>query len=348
MKILIIGAGAIGIWVASQIRKHDPTAQHAITLLGRPRFWAAANETGIQVSILENKPEALQAVSAISSLAALPAEHAAFDVTIVCTKAYSVPSVIADLQASPQLFGAGTRFVCFQNGVGSEEKFAQTFGAAQVVAATTTVPVSVLGPAAIRIERLKGGAGLASMAGALVDDLAQLLGAVTYADWRAMKWSKLLLNIVGNASSAIVGLPVGQIYAQPAGFALEVGMLRECLAVMRQLGVGVVDLPGSRARQLAFVLNTLPNWLLKPILTKQAAKGRGDKMPSFYYEVANHSRQCEVGYLNGAIAAHGQAAGVATPINRCLNHTLSQIISGTIAAADWRGKIDKLWGLAVR
>lgn len=347
MKILIIGAGAIGIWVASQIRKHDPTAQHAITLLGRPRFVAAANEAGIQVSLLQDDAQSLQGVRAISSLEALPNADA-FDVIIVCTKAYSVPSVIADLQASPQSFGAGTRLVCFQNGVGSEEIFAQAFGAAQVVAATTTVPVSVLGPAAIRIERLKGGAGLASMAGAMVDDLAQLLGAVTYADWRAMKWSKLLLNIVGNASSAIVGLPVGQIYAQPAGFALEVGMLRECLAVMRQLGVGVVDLPGSRARQLAFVLNTLPNWLLNPILTKQAAKGRGDKMPSFYYEVANHSRQCEVGYLNGAIAAHGQNVGVATPINVCLNDTLSQIIAGAVAAADWQGQIDKLWALAVR
>lgn len=347
MKILIIGAGAIGIWVASQIRKHDPTTQHAITLLGRPRFVAAANEASIQVSLLQDDAQSLQGVRAISSLEALPNADA-FDVIIVCTKAYSVPSVIADLQASPQSFGAGTRFVCFQNGVGSEEIFAQAFGAAQVVAATTTVPVSVLGPAAIRIERLKGGAGLASMAGAMVDDLAQLLGAVTYADWRAMKWSKLLLNIVGNASSAIVGLPVGQIYAQPAGFALEVGMLRECLAVMQQLGLAVVDLPGSRARQLAFVLNTLPNWLLKPILTKQAAKGRGDKMPSFYYEVANHSRQCEVGYLNGAIAAHGQNVGVATPINVCLNDTLSQIIAGAVAAADWQGKIDKLWGVAVR
>ena len=347
MKILIIGAGAIGIWVASQIRKHDPTARYAITLLGRPRFVAAANEAGIQVSLLQGDVQSLQGVRAISSFEALPNADS-FDVIIICTKAYSVPSVIADLQASPQSFGAGTRFVCFQNGVGSEEAFAQAFGVARVVAATTTVPVSVLGPAAIRIERLKGGAGLATVAGALVDDLAQLLGAVTYADWRAMKWSKLLLNIVGNASSAIVGLPVGQIYTQSAGFALEVGMLRECLAVMQKLGVGVVDLPGARARQLAFVLNTLSNWLLKPILTKQAAKGRGDKMPSFYHEVANHSRQCEVGYLNGAIAACGQAVGVATPINRCLNDTLNQIISGTIAAADWRGQIDKLWGLAVK
>lgn len=346
MKILIIGAGAIGIWVASQIRQHDPDGKHAVILLGRPRFVAAANADGIQVSHLQAPAQPLQNVTPIAALADLPASATPLDVVIVCTKAYSVPSVIADLQAgqvtNPTLMDSRTRVLAFQNGVGSEEAFGAAFGMGNIVAATTTIPVSVLGPAAIRIERLKGGAGMASVGGAPIDDLVQLLGAATYTDWRAMKWSKLLLNLVGNASSAILGWPVGQIYAHPAGFRLEIAMLRECLAVMHKMGIGVVDLPGSRARQLALVVKWLPDALLKPILGKQAAKGRGDKMPSFYYEVENRSRDCEVSYLNGAIAAHGQRLGVATPANHRLNVVLKQIIAQPEMWQEWKGQPDKL------
>ena len=36
-----------------------------------------------------------------------------------------------------------------------------------------------------------------------------------YADYRALKWSKALLNMLGNATAAILDMTVEQVYADP-------------------------------------------------------------------------------------------------------------------------------------
>ena len=56
--------------------------------------------------------------------------------------------------------------------------------------------------------------------------------AVGLEEYESMKWSKALLNMVGNATSAILAMPPGDVYRDPSGYELEVRMLREILAVM--------------------------------------------------------------------------------------------------------------------
>src|SRR5579884_1995835 len=59
-----------------------------------------------------------------------------------------------------------------------------------------------------------------------------------------MKWSKLLLNLVTNASVAILDLPPARVVAHPGLFRLERDAFREAVRVMRAFGLRAVSLPG--------------------------------------------------------------------------------------------------------
>ena len=97
---------------------------------------------------------------------------------------------------------------------------AAVFGPERVIAGTITIPIGVPEPGVIEVSKGKGGWGLAALhSGRPVRVLAGALNqagltTLVYDDYRAMKWSKLLLNIVTNASSAILNLPPVDIIAR--------------------------------------------------------------------------------------------------------------------------------------
>ena len=154
-----------------------------------------------------------------------------------------------------------------------------------------------------------------------------------YKEYESMKWSKALLNIIANATSAILNRRPGLIYRSDPIFDLEIKMLKEALAVMKAAGHKVVDLPAVPATKLAFSVRRLPRALLKPGLTKLVADGRGDKMPSFHIDLTIGKGKSEVVYHNGAIAKVGKELGVPTPVNAALTDILWKL---TLEKLDWR------------
>ena len=109
------------------------------------------------------------------------------------------------------------------------------------------------------MERAGRGMGIAPVeVGRSVADWVALFAAAgiragEVADYRAMKWSKAFLNIMGNATSAILNRPPADLYRRDDVFDLEMRMLREMRAVMRRLGVGIINLPTASVRPLRCV-----------------------------------------------------------------------------------------------
>jgi 2-dehydropantoate 2-reductase len=378
MKALVIGAGAVGGWIGGHLARSG----HWVTLVGRSALVEAVQARGFEVVYPSGQRWVTRNLRAVETIAeAMQAQghfHAPpYDAALVCVKAYDVAEVVEALRETDAIWsGAAAPVVTFQNGVGSEEQFAAAFGAARVIAGTLTSPVSVVAPGGVRLARAGGGIGLAPCDGPLpdvsragiaaalkqpspdpfillLDALRQtMLRVEAYADYRAMKWSKLLLNIVSNASSAILDLTPAQVYADPRLFCLEMRMLREALAVARAAGIRMVNLPGVPAAWLAGLTRALPDWALRPVLRRTIARGRGDKMPSFYYDVpragAVSRSRCEVAWLNGAVAARGRQLGIATPVNAALTEVLTDLVTGRDDPAAWAGQVDRLVGVVGR
>jgi 2-dehydropantoate 2-reductase len=145
-----------------------------------------------------------------------------------------------------------------------------------------------------------------------------------------MKWSKMLTNLLANASSAILRLSPEKIFNNPDLYKIEVLQIRETLKVMKKLKIPVVNLPGTPVRLMAFLIQYLPIPLSRLIMKQAMTSGRGGKMPSFYLDLESGRKKSEVMFLNGAVARYAKANGLDAPVNQTLNDILMDIVEGAI------------------
>jgi len=336
MKILVFGAGAIGIYVGGRLAE----AGHAVTFIARPAAAEALRAAGLRLKFKDRE----RVVKDIS-VAASPAQALAageYDFIVLALKSFDTAAALAELRA---VTPTPPPILCLQNGVDNEPEIARVFGAEQVIAGTVTTAVSRLGPGAVSVERERG-VGVALGHALSLKITEALMGAGfnvhTYPAAGPMKWSKLLVNLIGNATSAIVDLSTAEVYADRRLFAVERAMLVECLAVMRALKYEVVDLPGVPVRLIALAVERLPQFVVQPLLGRGVSAGRGGKMPSFHIDLHTRQRRTEVGWLNGAVARHGAELGVPTPVNHILTETLEALSEGRLSKEDFRRKPEAL------
>jgi 2-dehydropantoate 2-reductase len=322
LNIVVIGAGAIGGWVGGRLA----LSGHHVTLVGRKRLADAVTAGGLRL----RSPDGESIVPDVRVVTAVAgaASHGPFDLALFTVKTFDTDSAIAAMRAAD--LGQPV-ILSLQNGVRSEEALAEVFGPGRVVAGTELNPISSPQAGTVVLEKWRGGIGLAPVAGGKqVDRWVQVFDSAVlptraYSDYGAMKWSKLLLNLIGNASAAVLDMSMGAIYADPHLFRLEIEMLRETVVVMRGLGLKPVDLPGYPVRLLAWGVRRAPLFLLRPILHRMVVRGRGEKPPSLLLELRRGRQRSEVVDLNGAVVRAGEQTGIPTPVNRALTETLVRL-----------------------
>ncbi len=341
LNILVMGAGAIGCFVGGSLSSQG----HRVTLVGRLPLMQKIAEDGLKIRWPEQPvqtsfPETSTSVNQITT---------SYDFVLVTVKAPDTAGVARELASLP-LLQDRTYLVSLQNGIGNEEKLAGILSPQQVLAGTITIPIQVPAAGVIEVSKAKGGLGLAPLVPSQpIDVLADALNGAgltteTYPDYRAMKWSKLTLNIVTNASSAILNQPPAQIIARPDLFDLEIEALQECVQVMNAQGLTAVSLPGYPVDWLArlVAVRWLPRAVTRTILRPFMRRGRGTKMPSLQIDLAAGRSTSEIYALNGAIAEAGQWLEIATPVNRALTDILSGLVSGELNWADYQNQPEKL------
>jgi 2-dehydropantoate 2-reductase len=350
----VVGAGAIGLLVAGRLAARpslaasraaaDGTqpARRAI-LLARPGTAAALQQQRLRL-LHDGALHVADSLITITEPSALDPRDQLPELAILCVKAYDTAGALPTLAAlNPQAI------LTLQNGIGNEEILAERFGVGRVVSGAITTSVEIVAPG--RIEEVKrGGIGLAPMCAEARPAAERALAALSdagfetrrYDDYRALKWSKALLNMLGNATAAILDMPVAEIYADARLVALERRAFLEALAVMDRLGIAALNLPRYPAALLAQAMRYLPAPLLNPLLGKKIAGGRGGKAPSLQLDLARGNKRSEGDFLYGAIAHAGAEAGVATPVNRALWETLRALINGTAAWDDYRRQPERL------
>jgi 2-dehydropantoate 2-reductase len=340
MKFLIYGAGATGAYLGGSLRR----AGHAATFLVRPATAERLRATGLRLLIGAERIDIHDLSLTTSPAEALSSDS--FDCILFALKAFDTVAALDELRAAT---AGPPPILCLQNGVENELEMGRLFGPARVIAGTLTTAVSKSGAGEVAVER-KRGLGVAlghPLSEALVDVFnAAGLNARAFAKRAAgpMKWSKLLANLVGNATSAILDLSVARLFDDPRLFTVEVTMLRECLAVMRALNYPAVDLPGTPVRALALGVR-LPNVIAQPLLKRGLTTGRGGKMPSFHIDLHSRRGQTEVRWLNGAVVRYGEQCGVPTPVNRILTETLEALTEGRLRLEDFQRKPEALLNL---
>ena len=324
LKILVFGAGAIGTYVGGSLMNQG----HEVVFLERSSMIGLFEQAGLEITVFEKKITLPNPIMYSDLREAL--KNYQFDLAILAVKSYDTDEVIkgwAGLEAHMPTV------LCLQNGVENEEKISNVLGSERVLSGTVTTAVGKLGLGKIVVEKLRG-IGIADgskYSKTIVSAMNQAgLNAVLIKDAKGMKWSKMLTNLLANASSAILKLPPEKIFNNPGLYKIEVLQIRETLQVMKKLNIPVVNLPNTPVRLMAFLINYMPISISGLIMKQAMTKGRGGKMPSFYLDLESGRKKSEVVFLNGAVARYAKANGLTAPVNQTLNDLLMDIVEGKI------------------
>ncbi|NJK80202.1 MAG: ketopantoate reductase family protein [Chloroflexaceae bacterium] len=347
MTIVVVGGGAIGLLIAGQLAH----ARQRVAVLARPHTVTLLQE---QHLLIEHKQDAelIYIPQAADDPAALRPDYRRPDIAIVCVKGYDTEHLIPTLTTlNPE------QILTIQNGLGHEETLAAAFGAERVLSGIITSSAQLDGDAHVTITRA-GGIGIASVApnappsndphgpagsrfwAHVLHDAGFTVRQ--YDDYRAMKWSKALLNMLANAIPTILDMAVADVYADPRLLNLERDAFNEAVAVMRRLNLQPVNLPAYPTAVLAFALQQLSPGIVNPLLKRMVTGGRGGKLPSLHADLQRGRKRSEGQYIYGAFAAAAQQAGTTAPINATLWHILNTIATGETAWDTFRKKPDRL------
>ncbi|GIK09924.1 MAG: 2-dehydropantoate 2-reductase [Anaerolineaceae bacterium] len=344
LNILAFGAGAIGTYIGGSLA----LAGQRVVFVEQPSVADDLRQRGMRLDLTldeRRKTKEANLLSPQSFVAAASLEDALkywpFDIAIFALKSFDTPAALEGMKPFAEKLPP---ILCLSNGVDNEPAIADALGADKVVYGTVTSAIGRRAAGDIVLEKLRG-IGIANgnpLSAKLVAAFnAAYLNAQLFHDAAAMKWSKMLTNLVANPASAILDLSAAQVFADKRLYKLEIEMLRECLAVMKAQGIDVVDLPKTPVRALAFATR-LPLWLSKPLLGRAAGSGRGGKMPSFHIDLHSGRGKSEVDYLHGAVVRAGAKTGVPTPVNQLFTETLLALTNGEIPLDEFAGKPEKL------
>jgi 2-dehydropantoate 2-reductase len=335
LKILSIGAGAIGTYIGGSLS----LAGHDVVFLERPDTAGELRKRGLFIKLNGSEHHIPKPEVAGSLESALASRH--FDFAIYALKSYDTIHFLTSHNSSRRRFPP---VLCLSNGVENETLIATVLGKSNVIAGTVTSAVRRQHVGDIVLERLRG-IGIADGHPLSLKIVQAMDGAGLnsrlYPNGSDMKWSKMLTNLLANASSAILDMTPSEIFTHQDLYRIENKQLRETISVMQAQGIRTVNLPGTPVRLLALAINHLPMIISRRLIVKAVGRGRGAKMPSFHIDLYSGRKRSEVDYLNGAVVRTGLKFNIPTPVNLFLNTILLALTKGDIPLDTYRHQPDK-------
>lgn len=298
MRILILGAGAIGSVVGGFLAK----AGHDVTLLGRAWHLDVVRERGLGIRGLwgEHLVENLQTVTTPEDLP----RPDAFDWVCVCVKAHQTVSVLETLS---RCLGPRT-FVCaFQNGLGNYETLLQRVPPDRLALGRIIFGVE-LEPGRVRVTVCADEVLIGAPDGRFPRDQAARLAAALDAAGIPSRatatilvalWAKVLYNCALNGLSTLLEVPYGKLPEHPVASSMMRSIVEEAYRVA---DAHHIALEPSEARAYLELLFTR-------LIPDTAAH-----QPSMLQDL-RRGKPTEIEALNGAIVRLAQPVGLPVPTN---------------------------------
>jgi 2-dehydropantoate 2-reductase len=332
-RIAVYGAGAVGGYLGGKLARNPDLN---ITLIGRPQVAEAVQRHGLIIKALDEEEVSHPAV--VTSAEGL----GTFDAVLLTVRTYDVEASVPDLEA---LLGEHGLLLAFQNGAGTEERLAEVLGRERVLPCTLTVSEGMEDPGAITRYSRSGGVALATMTGNAVPAwiVAAFEGtglpAVVVVDYRSLRWSKLLLNMLAAPTSAILDMDIAALMNDPAVFRIERDAFLEAGRVMDAAGIKAVKLPGYPVPLARFGMR-LPAPLAQRTIGRRIASARGGRSPGMRSDIRRG--KSEVADFNGAITREGERLGMPTPVNQALTELTEQLAAHPEERERFRERPDEL------
>ncbi|MGP8085278.1 MAG: ketopantoate reductase family protein [Methanoregula sp.] len=292
MKILVLGAGAVGLSVAAQLSRVCEV--HAVS---RKKNADAISANGLQLTGIWGNETFRFSVSE-----SVPA-GARYDYVFITSKSRDTENLCREFAP----FIAGTETISLQNGIGNEEIISRYTD--RVIGGMIITGFEWRGEDKVHVSVEAGPAKLGRFPAGLDEPVQRLLKIMAAAgipaegttDVRAELWGKTLYNCALNPLGAVMGVPYGEL-DQPAAWRIITPIVREGFSVIHAEGI---RLSWESADQYLTFLHDV----------QLPATARHHS--SMLQDLAR-GRPTEIDVLNGAIVAKGAQHGIPTPVNACI------------------------------
>ena len=266
MKILIMGAGAVGAYYGAQLQ----ASGEEVVFCARGDNLRVMREKGIEINSF--KGDLKLEVKATNH----PREFAPYDLVLFAVKSYDTESAARQLEGCLAPDGV---LMTIQNGVENEEVLCRVFPREMVMGGNSRVGAELVAPGKvfhtalgeIEFGELDGRITPRAQKMADVFRKAGILGELT-TDLLTIRWYKLMGNNSTNSVSALSHTTLGQMLEEPDGFNLVRTLMLETLAVGRAEGAKVSD---ERVdAQLAMIRKSLNAAAIKTSTLQDLEKGK--------------------------------------------------------------------------
>lgn len=322
MNIIVVGAGAIGCYVAGRLA----AAGERVTLAGRPRTVEPIALSGLTVTDLQGfkahvsadiNAETLSVASslklAIQHLAKNQSEKDQHTVVLLCVKG---GATVTAAQEIAECCLAGSTIVSLQNGVDNVARIQA--GAPQMQAVAGMVPYNVVMKTAAHVHRTTMGKIQIQQSEITAKLVAKFnaagLMASTSSDMRSVQWGKLLLN-VNNPVNTLSDLPLREELLNRDFRYVFATLQLEALAALKAAGITPVQLAAVKPHIMPYLLK-LPNVIFTRVAKKML---RMDPIArSSMWDDIQHGRVTEIDDMCGAVVRLAKQAGTKAPCNQAM------------------------------
>jgi 2-dehydropantoate 2-reductase len=295
MKILVVGAGALGGMVAA----HLTLAGEDTTIVEiNPARARLLSDTGLFLT--EGREERNIPMRVVTSLDGLPT----MDLVFVSVKSYQTDAAVRGLLP---VVGENTKMLSLQNGIGNTATMAEIIGPEKVLCGITYHSIQHVGPNRLRFRRGIKPIQIAPYDGNVTDEIrdvgemfqrsgldTEVVDSVDHSTWQ-----KLLHNAVVNPVSAVTGLSCRDLLGDADMMEFMRALCMEIIDVMRARGVPIIDEEDP----------------FRPVIGSLTALDKN--RPSMWQDLARGTRT-EIDAINGAIVEEADRLGLAAPHNRAL------------------------------
>lgn len=304
MKILVLGAGAIGSVFGGFLAKSGED----VTLYGREHCITPINERGLSIEGIWGKHHVtnIKGYSNLNKIARC--EGTSFDLVLITVKSYDTRNL---LEHYLHTFEASNIAVSLQNGLGNLEIIAELLGKDKAIGGRVIFGAELIEPARVKVTVYADKVVLGSLQDGVpldtVKEICQLLDASgipsTYTDEiDNYIWGKVLYNATLNPLSCLLKVNYGKLLDNIESKSIMEDIVREIFALLHKTKSTV---PWADAEEYSAHLF---NQLIPPTC---------EHFSSMLQDIRS-GKKTEIDSLNGRIVARAEQLGFDLPINRVL------------------------------
>jgi 2-dehydropantoate 2-reductase len=301
MKILVLGAGAIGSVFGGLLAKKG----NSVCLVGRKPHLDAIKRQGLMIEGIwgTHRVHSLTGYESFFDLKAH--EPLTFDVILLCVKSYDTEIILRELLTH---YPEPCPVISLQNGLGNIETIEKLLGKEKTIGGRVIFGVEFIEPGSVRVTVSADKTVIGGLPGGIQKDFVTMLaGKFTAAniptevtdDIQRYIWGKVIYNCALNGPATLLNVHYGALLSSESSKNIMRRIVEEIFAVMQSKNIVLDWSTPEEYQQVLF------NSLI-PLTFKHH--------PSMLQDIMRH-KKTEIDALNGAIVEMAGKAGFDVPFN---------------------------------